>query len=1107
MSSLFLRYPRLTLLTLGLIVVAGLSSYLVLPRMEDPILTERAAFILTSLPGADADQVESLVTEPIEDELRDIAEIKELRSSSRSSFSTITVELRDDVYAHEAPAVWSRIRDRMADAEVNLPANASKPKFERIEVTAYTRLIALLRDPRTDESSEPGAPSAAAASQALVTGDSAGADPPNDDPLADDPLAGDSPTALRAILRRHAEDLRERLLAVPGTKDVDIFGDAAEEILVEIQPEKVAALGMTPVEVSRLIASSDSRFSAGFLRGGNTDLLLELSGKLNSLERISSIPLRTGDGGRAVTVADVAEVRRSVVEPPDDLALVDGTPAVVLACLIRPNQRIDWWNAASEAVTNEYRAGLSPGIRMIEVFSQDGYVTQRLSDLLGNLMIGAASVMLVIFWLMGWRSALIVGAALPLSALMVLTGMRLMAIPIHQMSVTGLIIALGLLIDNAIVVVDEVEQKLRSGSSVRAAVEQTVHHLAVPLFGSTFTTALAFAPIAVMPGPAGEFVGAIALNVIVAIFSSLFLALTIVPALTGFLRRVAPATNPAASTITARSEQVSESGRTHWYLDGWRNTRLAEVYQRMLELVTIRPVVGILFGLALPLFGFFQARLLPEQFFPPADRDQIAIELELSAHSSLNETVAEAQRIRTVLLQRPDVEDVTWWIGRSAPPFYYNQIPSRRGQSQYAQALVKLDSAQNLPQRINRMQQQLDDEFSRGRVLVRQLEQGPPFEAPIEVQVFGPDIQQLQQISDQINRVLASIPEVTHVRSEVSDPQPRLTVRVDETEARLAGVTHRDVAEQMYGALEGAVGGLILEGTEELPVRVRVADSRRRTVDALESLDVLPAGAANRPGYAGIPLTSLGSIELTPGQAAIIREDRRRMTEVQAFLKAGVLPAPILAEFQDRFRRSGIRLPPGYELAYAGETAQRDDAIGNLLASVGVLAVLMVAALVLSFRSFRLAGLVGMVALLAVGLGLGALWLFGYPFGFMAIIGTMGLVGVAINDTIVVIAAIRGDEAARNGETAAIRRVVFRSTRHVVATSLTTMAGFLPLIVSGGNFWPPLAVTIAGGVGGATVLALIFVPAAYLVLMNRSFRRVPGAVSITPVVPVASVSD
>ncbi|MEP3481355.1 MAG: efflux RND transporter permease subunit [Fuerstiella sp.] len=1063
MSTLFLRNPRLTLLTVGLLIVAGLSSYIVLPRMEDPLLTERAAMIFTAFPGADAKQVETLVTEPLEDELREIAEIKKLTSSSRSSLSTIVIELRDDVYTDDAAAIWSRIRDRMADAEAEFPTNASKPRFERMEVTAYARLIGLVWDPPTSEATN---------SQNLASGQ-----------------------AGRAILRRTAETLREQLLAVNGTKLVDVFGEYEEEITVKIDPERAVAIGLNANQVSAAIQASDSRFTAGALRNSESDLLIEVSGELNSLERVQSIPIQTSPSGQVVTVADVADVRRGVKSPPSDLAIVDGKPAVVLACLIRADQRVDWWNIGSMNVTQEFQVNLPRGIRMVDVFNQNSYVTDRLQTLRNNMLIGAISVMAVIFVLMGWRSAVIVGAALPLSAFMVFTSMRFSGIPIHQMSVTGLIIAIGLLIDNAIVVVDEVSQKLQRGKTALEAVGKTVRHLAVPLFGSTFTTALAFAPIALMPGPAGEFVGAIAINVIVAIFSSLVLSMTVVPALTGFLG-------------VDTSQKTDPKFQFHWYHNGIRTPRILAAYERLLKAVMQAPALGILIGVFFPIMGFVQARLLPEQFFPPADRDQVSIEFELTSQASIEESLRHTQDMRDYLLASDfGVDEVTWWLGRSGPPFYYNQLVNRRNQPQFAQALVSLNSSDDLAERINGMQRELDKCYPQARVLVRQLEQGPPFDAPIEVQVFGSDLEILTQLSEQLHQLLATIPEVTHVRAEVAEPQPRLTVRLDEEKARLLGLSHQDIAMQMAGALEGTTGGMILEGTEDLPVRVRIGSENRDSVDQIEALNVIPDMASSNANFRGIPLTALGSVELTPEQSAITRRDRRRMTLVQAHLEAGVLPAPVLAKFQKMLAASQFQLPVGYQLKYEGEAAQRDDAVGNLMASVGVLAMLMVAALVLSFRSFRMAGIVAVVAFLAVGLGLGALWAFGYAFGFMAIIGTMGLVGVAINDSIVVLAAIQGDEKASQGDPTAMRRVITDATRHVVATSLTTIAGFTPLLLGGGGFWPPLAVTIAGGVGGATILALIFVPAMYLLLMKPSAGRIePSAYVTGSVANAASVT-
>ena len=297
-------------------------------------------------------------------------------------------------------------------------------------------------------------------------------------------------------------------------------------------------------------------------------------------------------------------------------------------------------------------------------------------------------------------------------------------------------------------------------------------------------------------------------------------------------------------------------------------------------------------------------------------------------------------------------------------------------------------------------------------------------------------------------------PEVVHSSASLAEALPKLAIQVDEEQARLAGLDHTAVAQQLDAALEGATGGSVLEATEELPVRVRVSNLRRGQISEIAALDLLPTGLpANEREQ--IPLSSLARVVLQPEVSVIPHYNMLRMNEVQAYITAGVLPAGVLADFQARLAASDFEMPAGYSFEIGGEASKRDEAIGNLMSSVSVLLVLMVATLVLSFGSFRMAGLIGAVAVLSVGLSLGALALFGFPFGFMGIVGTMGLIGVAINDSIVVLAALREDPQASQGNPAAVRDVVVRSTRHVLSTTLTTVAGFLPLILGGGGFWPP----------------------------------------------------
>lgn len=1039
MNRLLYDNRRLLTLSVCLILVAGLSSLFILPRMEDPVLSQRAAIINTRLPGATPDRVEALIIEPLEEELQEIPEIKEIRSTARSGVGTVIVELRDNVY--EVDEIWSRVRDKIDDAQPLLPIGASDPDFDLLEVVAYASIAALRWD-------APG-------------------------------------EANYAVLRRLTEELEQRLRAVPGTREVDTYGDPAEEVTIEIDAAELATLGLSAGDVATQLQASDAKIAAGQLRGDDGSLLIEVDSELDSVRRIAATPIRYGTGGarageagRFVTLGTVAEVRKGIANPPRRLALVDGRPAISVGVLVRSDQRIDLWAAKADAVIRQFASELPPAIGLKRVFEQSVYVEHRLATLSMNLFVGAAAVMLVIWLMMGWRSSLVVGSALPLASLIVLAGMRWMEIPIHQMSVTGLIIALGLLIDNAIVIVDEVAERIHAGASPGEAVAQSVSHLAGPLFGSTLTTCLSFAPIALMPGPAGEFVGAIAISVMMAVAASFALAMTITP------------------TFAAIFLPRSQHARRSWWSHGFQSDRLTAGYRGVLDFLLRRPALGVCLAMAPPVVGFVLAGSLSEQFFPPAERDQFQIQADLPAGASIAATRRMTVEARTLLMQNPRVTAVDWFLGESAPSFYYNMLANRAGTPQYAQAIVQLDSKDDYFEIIREVQTELNTALPDARFLVRQLEQGPPFDAPIEVRVFGPDLDELQALGKTVRRVLSETPGVIHTQSDLSEALPKLRLEVDEASARLAGLDNQAIARQLDATLEGAFGGSVLEATENLPIRVRVTGSSRSDLGRVATVDLIGRtanGTATRT-----PLSALAEMSLTPERSAIPHFNSERMNEVKAYITAGTLPAEVQGRFETRLAASGFALPPGYRLEFAGEGAKRNDAIGGLMSNVAVLLVLMAATLVLSFGSFRMAGLIGVVATLSIGLSVGALSIAGYPFGFTAIIGAMGLVGVAINDTIVVLAAIRDDRRARRGEPAAVRDVVVRSSRHVIATTLTTIAGFMPLILGGGGFWPPMAVTIAGGVGGATLLALVFAPCAYTLLMCRGCKELPIAQGAEP---------
>ncbi|MGK7914152.1 MAG: efflux RND transporter permease subunit, partial [Prochloraceae cyanobacterium] len=873
-----------------------------------------------------------------------------------------------------------------------------------------------------------------------------------------------------AILTRKAESLQDELKILPGTEKVEIYGEPEEEITVEIDPARLVALNLTVGQLSRQIQQSDAKVSAGEFRSANNNLALEVESDLNSLDRIKNIPISFGNDGQFTKLGELAKIKKGIKEPADELAIVDGHRAVALAVFVESDYRLDLWADNANKSLQKFQKQLPKGLQLLTIFDQSKYVTNRLNALIINLLLGGSAVFAVTLLMMGWRSALIVGTALPLSLFMVLGWMNVFDIPLHQMSITGLIVALGLLIDTAIVVVDEVNNYLQKGMNPEAAIAKTVKYLFVPLLASTLTTVLAFMPIAILPGSAGEFVGTIAIGVILAVCSSFFLSLTVIPALAAIFR-------------SKKKRQVYS-----WWETGFSHPKLTSIYNSSLKRLFAQPVIGILLALILPLTGFIQAATLPSQFFPAGDRDQLQIELELPSSASLEQTLAIATRARNLIMERQEVVNVHWFVGSNAPRFYYNLMGGKQGESNYAQAMVQLNSIAG-DSLVNSVQTQMDAALPIARVLVRKLEQGPPFDAPVEMRIYGEDLDRLRILGEETRSFLAQIPEVTHTRDSSSEVSAQLKLRLDEEKANLAGLDNLSISQQLQAYLEGTTGGSILESTEELPVRVRIGNSERGDSSKISSLDLLATSTAQNSidnrSFRNIPLSALGEIDLAPENAVITRRNGKRYNLVQAFIEPGALPSEVLAQFQASLKQANFELPSGYYTEFGGEAEQSNTAQGALAANLGVLLVLMVSVLVVSLNSFKLASIIGLVGIFSIGLGLFSLWLFGYPLGFMAIIGTIGLVGVAINDSVVILAALLEHPLAKQGNRRAVRQVVLHSTRHVITTTLTTAIGFVPLLLQGGGFWPPLAIAIAGGICGATLLALYFVPCAYLLTVKR----------------------
>ncbi|MEM9158288.1 MAG: efflux RND transporter permease subunit [Verrucomicrobiota bacterium] len=1037
-ATLFLRNRYLLTLTIILTIVAGLSALINIPRLEDPVITTRNAVIITPVPGASASRVETLVTDKIELELKEIDAIKTVNSSSNSGVSIVSIELDDHVTAETNGKYFAEIRDKLEDARKEFPPDARAPIFDdKRSPVAFTYIIGL-------SWSHPSEPRL-------------------------------------AILNRKAEELADKLRQIQGTELVRLYGEPEEEITVTVDPRESAALGISTARISQVIASADSKTPAGLLRDGSAALSIEVEGELDSIDRIQGIPLEKSAEGRITRVADIATIERAWKNPPEEIALSEGRRTILVAARVQQDQRVDLWTARANDVLESFRSALGGGVEAELIFEQNVYTSERLGELGGNLALGAALVVIVVFLTLGWRASWIIGSALPLSASLALAIIAYSGGKLHQMSIFGMIIALGLLIDNAIVITDDVVKLLKKGRSKSEAVSEALGHLFIPLLSSTATTVLAFLPILLLPGNVGDFVSSIGGSVITALVVSFVVAMTLIASIAG---------------IFGKGRRNNKLPR--WMENGLPAGAIGKKAESWLLAGMVRPWRALSYALALPLIGFLLATTLGSQFFPRVDRNLFGLQVWLPPEASVERSLATAQSIESRLRANPDIESVSWLVGGSFPSVYYNLVMNQDNASHYADAIIGARDAKAVKRLIPLLQAELDQAFNDAQIVVTQFAQGPPSDSDIEFRIYGDQVKTLQDLGEAIKRELASHSEVLHARMTIPRGEPKLWFAANEDEARLAGLSLSDLALQMQANLEGLTGGSIIEDTEELPIRVRYGQTDRRSVEALAAINFLSPESKE-----WIPLEALGKLELRPEVSGITRRNSERVNIIRGYTANAALPIDVTNEILERMERNGFQLPTGYRLEIGGDSENQGEAIGNLLFHLPILITLTVAVLILSFRSVTISILLGLVAGLSAGFGLLATWLMGFPISFNSILGMLGLMGLAFNSSIVVIAAIRSNPKACDGDPKAITQEILGASRHLISTTLTTIGGFLPLLLFvGGDFWPPLAIVMAGGVAGSTLLAMVFIPAAYKLFVAKT--KTESSAQPAPMLPIST---
>ena len=1014
------RYLALAIIA---IVSVGLTSFSSMGRQEDPSITPFVAKIQTFFPGASPARVEALISKPLEDALREQAEVREIEVVSVQGVSSLAIEVDYTLSLIEIKRVMSELRDKVDEVAKGFPPGASPPDFDDDLMTQFVKIVAI--SARQGETISP------------------------------------------AVLRREALNFADAARQVPNTRRVRAYGLPDEAVRVNLDADRLARLGLTIDQVAQSLRASDVRTPAGRLTDPEAALALEISGEFSDIETIRNSVIRSMSDGRTLRVRDIATVVKGETDPPSRIAFSNGRRSVLVAVEMQRGYRVDRYSDDFDEFFDAYKADAAHHLNIDLSFDQSIYTENRLAKVAGNLLAGIALVLLVLLVTLGWRAASVVAVMLPLCSLASMIILQFFNIPIHQMSLTGLVVALGLLVDGSIVMADEVRKRLLNGASPVTALQGAVGRMQTPLLASTLTTLLTFLPMVLLPGPAGDFLGALSISVVVMLGTSFVLAVTITPVLSALWLPSGLQATPA------------------WWQTGARLPRLSQRFSRSLEWSLKHPLASVFLALVLPMIGFVTYPSLGAQFFPLTERNQFYIQVTLPDSAGIDDTRDLVLKMDATLRNEPLVDRVDWTVGESAPAFYYNMRSNKRGVAGWSEGLVMTHDGTQTDALIRRLQLQFDHDHPQAQVIIRGIDQGPPVDAPVEVVLFGPSPEVLQTLGEVFRQRIESLPDVTHTLLGMPPPSPKVVFELDEVELRRVGLSRTAVAQFIDGALRGRQGGELLEVTERVPVVSQFDRSSWARLDQVTNMLIPVPSSQQTSGLQAVPLASLGSVRLVPNDTALSRKDGERRNEVQAYLTRGVLAAEVLGRLEASLEEDPIVLPEGYHYKFGGDSDERAMVVNDLLGPIGIVTAALLATILLTFNSWRLSGLAFFVCLCSFGLSLLSLAIFRYPLGIQALIGVIGSVGVSINAAIIIITGMQQSADASRGDLGAMREVVMDASRHIVSTTITTFGGFFPLIIETDKFWPPFALAIAGGVLLSTVISFYLVPAMYCLLTRN----------------------
>ncbi|EML7265729.1 efflux RND transporter permease subunit [Raoultella ornithinolytica] len=1004
LSALAVRERSITLFLIILITIAGIYSFFGLGRAEDPPFTVKQMTIISVWPGATAQEIQDQVAEPLEKRLQELKWYDRTETYTRPGMAFITLSLQDSTPPSQVQEEFYQARKKLGDEAKNLPAGVTGPMINDEFADVTFALFAL------KAKGEP-----------------------------------------QRLLVRDAETLRQQLLHVPGVKKVNIIGEQAERIYISFSHEHLATMGLSPQDIFNALNSQNALTPAGSIETRGAQIFIRLDGAFDELQKIRDTPFIAQ--GKTLKLSDVATVERGYEDPPTLQIRNQSEPALLLGIVMR-----EGWNGlalgkALDAEAAKINAAMPLGLTLTKVTDQSVNIGASVDEFMIKFFAALLVVMMVCFVSMGWRVGVVVAAAVPLTLAIVFVVMEASGINFDRVTLGSLILALGLLVDDAIIAIEMMVVKMEEGYDRIKASAYAWSHTAAPMLAGTLVTAIGFMPNGFAQSTAGEYTSNMFWIVGLALIASWLVAVVFTPYL----------------GVKMLPDIVKvEGGHAAIY-----NTPRYNRFRRMLARVIaskwgVAGSVVAIFVLAVLGMG-----LVKKQFFPTSDRPEVLVEVQMPYGTSIGQTSAAAAKIEAWLQKQPEAKIVTAYIGQGSPRFYLAMAPELPDPS-FAKIVVLTDSQQSRDALKLRLREAVASGLApEARVRVTQLVFGPYSPFPVAWRVMGPDSDKLRDIADKVKAVLQASPMMRTVNTDWGTKVPALHFILDQDRLQATGLTSNAVAQQLQFLLSGIPITSVREDIRSVQVTGRAAGDIRLDPAKIEGLTLV--------GKAGqrIPLAQIGEVEVRMEDPLLRRRDRTPTITVRGDIADNLQPPDVSAALMKQLQPIIDSLPPGYRIDMAGSIEESGKATQAMAPLFPIMIALTLLIIILQVRSMSAMVMVFLTAPLGLIGVVPALLLFNQPFGINALVGLIALSGILMRNTLILIGQIHHNERQGLDPYHAVIEATVQRARPVLLTAMAAVLAFIPLTHS--VFWGTLAYTLIGGTLGGTIMTLVFLPAMYAI--------------------------